>query len=137
MNNSENFLGAKDFSYFIPSLLENKYLQKLLRKEFNILEGDVEIFENELKDDVHDFLKDYISENAEEIDGFEVNFNEDSSESDFNFYCYTVREMKGVFLTECSDDDTRYFDTFEKAKGSIEINHGVKFNNAGGYFAYL
>ena len=129
MNEMDNFLGAKDFSYFVPGLLQDIEIQDLLKKELNQLDVEAIIKETELNDEVYGFLHDYITENAPEIDGVEVNLNEDSEPSDYGIYVYIIRGMKGVFFTESADDDTRFFDSFDKARASIELNHGIELDD--------
>ena len=127
----DNFLGSKTFDRFIPDLLKDAEILNVLQNEFQTSKGEEERFEGELRDEVHDFLEQYILEHAPEIEGIEVNLNEDPEETDYDIYTYIIRGMKGIFFTESADDDTRYFSEFKTARTSIELNHNVVLGNDG------
>jgi hypothetical protein len=117
--------GAKEFNFFVPQLLQDAEVRSLLKTEFKVTDGDENRFETDLSDHVYDFLFDYIMNNAEEVDAIEINLNEDPDETDFNIYNYVIRGLKGVFFTDTADDDIRFFDDYEVARDSIELNHMV------------
>ena len=121
----DDFGGSKKFDHFIPNLLKDAEIQTILREEFQLSKGDTQKLHNDLRDEVHGFLHDYILEHAPQIDGVEVNINEDPEEMDYGIYTYLIRGMKGVFFTESADDDTCFFSDFKTARESIELNHNV------------
>lgn len=127
----EDFLGSKKFDHFIPTLLKDSEILTVLQSEFNTSKDEEERFQGELRDEVHDFLEQYILEHAPEIEGVEVNLNEDPEETDYGIYTYVIRGMKGIFFTESADDDTRYFSEFKTARTSIELNHNVVLSDDG------
>lgn len=131
MTFTDNFLGSKTFDHFIPDLLKDAEILTVLQNEFHTSKGEEERFEGELRDEVHDFLEQYILEHAPEIEGIEVNLNEDPEETDYGIYTYVIRGMKGIFFTESADDDTRYFSEFKTARTSIELNHNVVLGDDG------
>ena len=127
----EDFLGSKKFDYFIPNLLKDSEILTVLQSEFNTSKDEEEKFQGELRNEVHDFLEQYILEHAPEIEGVEVNLNEDPEETDYGIYTYVIRGMKGIFFTESADDDTHYFSEFKTARTSIELNHNVVLSDDG------
>ncbi len=129
MDGKDNFFGDRDFSWFVSSLLQDVEIQGLLKKKFNHLNVEKIIKENDSNDEFYDFLHDYILENAPEIDGFEINTNEDRGLSGCGIYVIIVKGMKGVFFTESADDDTRFFDSFDKARESIELNFFIDLDD--------
>ena len=129
MDEFHSFLGAKDFSDFMPNLLQDMDIQHLLRNEFKNLDVEEIIKQNDPNNLFYDFLHDHILENANEIDNVEVDTNENSEPSDHGVYVYIIRGMKGVFFTESADDDERFFDSFYKARASIKINHGIELDD--------
>lgn len=125
MSSFDESVGAKKFNFFVPQLLQDVEVRSLLKTEFNVTDGDESRFETDLSHHVYDFLFDYIMNNAEEVDAIEINLNDDPDETDFNIYNYVIRGLKGVFITDSADDDTRFFDDYEVARDSIELNHMV------------
>ena len=125
MNSFDELVGAKKFDFFVPQSLQDVEVRSLLKTQFSVMDGDESRFENELSDYVYDFLFDYIVNNAEEVDAIEINLNEDSDETDFNIYNHIIKGLKGVFFTDSADDDTRFFDDYETARDSIELNHMI------------
>ena len=125
----DDFISSKNFDHFIPNLLKDAEVLIVLQNEFKIPKGEEEKFNGELKDEVHDFLEQYILENAPEIEGVEVNLNDDPEETEYGIYTYRIRGMKGVFFTESADDDTCYFPNYKTARSSIELNHNVVLND--------
>ena len=120
---------AKEFDFFIPQLLEDENILEELKKEFQIpTEGFLKL-SDELHGQVYDFLYQHICDCAEEIDGFEINLNEDPSEDDeYNVYSYIIRGMKGVFFIESQDEGPLFFENYENAKNYISMNFGIEFN---------
>lgn len=116
---------AKQFNFFVPQLLQDVEVRSLLKTQFNVMDGDESQFENELSDYVYDFLFDYIVNNAEEVDAIEINLNENPNETDFNTYNFIIKWLKGVFFTDSADDDTRFFDDYETARDSVELNYMI------------
>jgi len=132
MSAVDEFLGAKDFSFFIPSLLEDIDIQELLKAEFDHLDVEKIIREGDPNDDFFDFIFEVIIEGAVYLEGIEVNLNEDGEPSEYNIYGYNIRGMKGIFFTEAcgeGDDETLFYDSLEKAITSIEINFDVELEN--------
>ena len=124
----EDFLGSKNFDHFIPNLLKDAEILTVLQNQFHTSKGEEGRFEG-LRDEVHDFLEQYILEHAPEIEGVEVNLNDDPEETEYGIYTYRIRGMKGVFFTESAEDDTCYFPNYKTARSSIELNHNVVLND--------
>lgn len=130
MNKLNNYFEAKDFSFFVPSLLEDKEIQNLIKKELSHLDLEKEIKSKEISGEIINLLETHIFDNAIEIDIITVDLNEEQEddpeyEPEYNCYTYVIRGMKGVYITESGDDDTRLFDSYEKAIESIELNYDV------------
>ena len=129
LDNYNEILGAKNFDYFLPSLLDDIEIKDFLNKKFKNLDFKLINEGTHLYNQVYDCLYDHIYENAIDLHEVEVDFNEDQESNDYNNYCFVIRGMKGIFFTDSADDDLRLFDSFDKAIKSIELNFDIKLDD--------
>ena len=137
MKEMDNYLGAKSFEDLIPILLKDEEVKNLLKKELSHLDIEevlkIKEYDDKYFGEVHDILLDHVYNNAEIIEGIEIDLNEEPNEDpeiepEYNFYNYTIRGIHGIFFTESYEDDTLYFDSFEKAVKSIELNFSIELD---------
>ena len=129
LNKYDEILGAKNFDYFLPSLLDDIEIQDFLNNKFKNLDFKLITEGTHLYNQVYDCLDDYIYENALDFHEIEVDLNEDHESNDYNNYYFVIRGMKEIFFTDSADDDLRLFNSFDKAVKSIELNFNIKLDD--------
>lgn len=109
----------KEFEYFMPSLLNDVEIQNLLIEEMQITKSDLPNLPSDLWGEAYDILYDYIQNEAPKIVSLEIDFGEDD-ESEMTWY---ICGMKGVFFTWSTEIDETFYDNYESAKSSIELDY--------------
>ena len=132
MDEINSYLGAKSFDDYIPILLQDKGIQNLLKKALKHLN-----FQKVIKvkkgdqnfDDIKWKIYDHFLENAEWVEQINLELDLENPDRDpENEIFINIRKMGGVFLTESYEDDVRFFDSFEKAIKSIELNYDIELD---------